>query len=93
MRAARAQASLRTCPVSPEPTLLPDAKSSDMRGSRNFRQEGPGLSGKKALFLSSAYLRKSNGQFQRNLSFLKVPEGSNIFQGGGSNFFQGGVQL
>ena len=37
-------------------------------------------------------LQKSNGQFLRNLSLFKVPEGSNIFQGGGggSNFFQGG---
>ena len=36
-------------------------------------------------------LQKSNGQFQRNLSFFKVPEQrvSNIFQGGGSKFFQG----
>ena len=36
----------------------------------------------------------SNGQFQRNLSFFKVPEGVQHFPGG-SNFFQGrgGVQL
>ena len=35
-------------------------------------------------------LRKSNGRFIQNISFFKVPEGSNIFQGGGgSNFFQG----
>ena len=40
-------------------------------------------------------LQKSNGQFQRNLSFFKVPEGVQHFPGG-SNFFQGGgggVQL
>ena len=64
-----------------------------MRGSRNFRQGGPGQSAKKALttffFSPQLILQKSNGQFQRNLSFFKVPEGSNIFQGG-SNFFQGG---
>ena len=37
----------------------------------------------------------SNGQFQRNPSFFKVPEGVQHFPGGGgSNFFQGGgVQL
>ena len=66
-----------------------------MRGSRNFRQGGgPGQSDKKALTTRFFYspqliLLKSNGQFQRNLSFFKVPEGSNIFQGG-SNVFQGG---
>ena len=32
---------------------------------------------------------KSNGLFQRNLSFFKVPEGVQHFPGG-SNFFQGG---
>ena len=36
-------------------------------------------------------LQKSNGQFQRNLSFFKVLEGVQHFPGGGgSNFFQGG---
>ena len=35
-------------------------------------------------------LKKSGGQFQRNLSFFKVPEGVQHFPGGGSNFFQGG---
>ena len=66
-----------------------------MRGSRNFRQGGPGQSAKKSsdnlffFFSPQLILQKSNGQFQRNLSFFKVPEGSNIFQGG-SNFFQGG---
>ena len=39
-------------------------------------------------FSPQLVLQKSNGQFQRNLSFIKVQEGSNIFQGGG-----GGVQL
>ena len=48
-------------------------------------------------FSPQLILQKSNGQFQRNLSFFKVPEESNIFQGV-SNFFQwggggGGVQL
>ena len=28
-------------------------------------------------------LQKSNGQFQRNLSFFKVPEGVQLFPGGG----------
>ena len=40
-------------------------------------------------FSPQLILQKSNGQFQRNLSFLKVPEGVQHFQGGGSNFFQG----
>ena len=73
-----------------------------MRGSRNFRQGGPGQSDKKAkssdnvfflfFFGPQLILQKLNGQFQRNLSFFKVPEGvqhfpgrSNFFQGGGSN--------
>ena len=77
-----------------------------MRGSRNFRRGGgggPGQSDKKKnswrffvfFIVLSLFLQKSKGQLQRNLSFFKVSEGSNIFQGG-SNFFQGGgggVQL
>ena len=67
-----------------------------MRGSRNFRQGGPGQSDKKSsdifFFSPQLILQKSNGQFQRNLSFFKVPEGVQHFPGGGggSNFFQGG---
>ena len=53
-----------------------------MRGSRNFHRgggggrgaEGPGQSDKKALTTIFLVLR-SNGQFQRNLSFFKAPEG------------------
>ena len=67
-----------------------------MRGSRNFRQGGPGQSDKKSsnkvCFSPQLILQKSNGQFQRDLSFFKVPEGVQhfpVFQGG-SNFFQGG---
>ena len=70
-----------------------------MRGSRNFRQgEGdPGCSDKKKKALTTLFfffspqliLQKSNGQFQRNLSFFKVPEGVQHFPGGGSTFFQG----
>ena len=59
-----------------------------MRGSRNFRQGGGGGGGGPGQLI----LQKSNGQFQRNLSFFKVPEGIQHFPGG-SNFFQGGVQL
>ena len=63
-----------------------------IRGSRNFRQGGPGQSDKKSsdvffFFGPQLILQKSNGQFQRNLSFFKVPEGVQHFQGGG------GVQL
>ena len=66
---------------------------------------GPGQSDKKSsdnvfflfffFFSPQLILQKSNGQFQRNLSFLKVQERVQHFPGGGgSNFFQGGgVQL
>ena len=76
-----------------------------MRGSRNFRQGGPGQTYKKALMFFFAFffspqliLQKSNGQFQRNLSFFKVPEGVQHFPGGGggptfSRGGGGGVQL
>ena len=66
-----------------------------MCGSRNFRQGGVQVRlTKKALtffffFGPQLILQKSNGQFQRNLSFFKVPEGVQHFPGG-SNFFQGG---
>ena len=43
------------------------------------------------------FLLKSNGQFQRNLSFFKVPEGGPTFSrvggGGGGQTFSRGVQL
>ena len=69
-----------------------------MRRSRNFSQGkgGPGQSDKKALttffFSPQLILQKSNGQFQRNLTFFKVPEGVQHFPwgGGGSNFFPRG---
>ena len=70
-----------------------------MRGSRNFCQLGPSQSDKKALatffFSPQLILQKSNGQFQRNLSFFKVPEGVQHFPGGGGPTFSrgGGVQL
>ena len=60
-----------------------------------FARGGPGQPYKKALttffffFSPQLILQKSNGQFQRNLSFFKVPEGVQHFPGG-SNFFQGG---
>ena len=40
-------------------------------------------------YFSQLILQKSNGQFQRNLLFFKVPEGVQHFPGG-SNFFQVG---
>ena len=75
-----------------------------MRGSRNFRQGGGGgvqLSlTKKALttffffffffFSPQLILQKSNGQFQRNLSFFKVPEEVRHFPGGGGPTFSRG---
>ena len=67
-----------------------------MRGSRNFRQGGGGGQGqsdKKSsdnrFFSPQLILLKSNGLFRRKLSFFKVPEGSNILQGGPS-FSRGG---
>ena len=38
-------------------------------------------------------LQKSNGQFQRNLSFFKVLKGVQHFPGGGGPTFSRGVQL
>ena len=75
-----------------------------MRGSRNFRKGGggPGQSDKISsgnvffffffFFFCSheLILQKSNGQFQRKLSFFKVPEGVQLFSVGGGG---GGVQL
>ena len=77
-----------------------------MRKSRNFRQIS--LTKKAPTFfffffvfspqLIKAILQKSNGQFQRNLPFFKVPEGVQhfprgvqLFPGGGGG--GGGVQL
>ena len=61
-----------------------------MRGCRNFRQGGVQVSLTKKtltfffLFFFSPQLisQKSNGQFQRNLSYFKVPEGVQHFPGG-----------
>ena len=62
---------------------------------------GPGQSDKKSsdivffccfFFSPQLILRKSNGQYQRNLSFFKVPEGFQHFPGG-VQLFPGGVQL
>ena len=65
-----------------------------MRGSRNFGQGGPGQTDKKSsdnvFFSPQLILQKSNCQFQRNLSFLKVPEGVQHFQGGGGPTFSRG---
>ena len=41
-------------------------------------------------FSPQLILQKSNGQFQRNLSFFKVPEGVQNFPGGGPTFSRGG---
>ena len=62
-----------------------------MCGSRNFRQADKKSSNVFFCFFFSPQLilQKSNGQFQRNLSLFKVPDGVQHFPGG-SNFFQGG---
>ena len=49
-----------------------------MRGSRIF------------FFRPQLIFQKSNGQFQRNLSFFKVPEGVQHFPGGGGPTFSRG---
>ena len=41
-------------------------------------------------FSHQLILQKSNGQFQRNLSFFKVPKGVQHFPGGGVQLFPGG---
>ena len=45
------------------------------------------------LFSPQLILQKSNGQFQRNLSFFKVPEGVQHFPGGGPTFSRGGAPI
>ena len=61
---------------------------------------GPGKTDKKALttlffIRPQLILHKSNGEFQRKLSFSRFQRGSNIFQGGPtfSRGGGGGVQL
>ena len=59
-----------------------------------FVRGGPSQSDKKKLwqhffFSPQLILQKSNGQFQKNLSFFKVPEGVRTFSRGGGG---GGVQ-
>ena len=54
---------------------------------QEFSSGGPGQAEKSSdnvfvFFSPQPILQKLNGQFHRNLSFFKVPEGSNIFQGG-----------
>ena len=71
-----------------------DQLSAAIRGSRNFRQMGGG--GSTSIWQRSFFvfdfcfflsprliLQKSNGYFQREISFFKVPEGVQIFPGGG----------
>ena len=53
-----------------------------MRGSRNFHQGGGGGEGPGQFddfFSPQLILQKSNGQFQRNLSFFKAPDGVQFF--------------
>ena len=56
---------------------------------------GPGQSDKKSswrffFFSPQLILQESNGQFQRILSFFKVPEGVQHIQGGGGPTFSRG---
>ena len=65
-----------------------------LRGSRNFRQGGPGQSDKKALttfFLSpQLFFRSQKDNFKENYHFQGSRGGPTFSRGGGSNFFQGG---
>ena len=74
-----------------------------MRGSRNFRQGGPGQSDKKStdnvffffffFLVLSLFFRSQMVNFKRKLSFSRFQRGSNIFQGvggGGPTFSRGG---
>ena len=60
-----------------------------MRGSRNFREGGPGQSDKKSSD-NVVFFLKSNGQFQINLSFFKASERVQHFARGGVQLFPGG---
>ena len=69
-----------------------------MRGSRNFHPGGGGgsrsvrqKSSDNDFFSPQLILQKSNGQFQRNLSFFKAPDGVQFIPGGPT--FSRGVQL
>ena len=57
-----------------------------MRESRNFHRGGGGGGGPgqsdNDFFSPQLILLKSNGQFQRNLSFFKAPDGVQFFPGG-----------
>ena len=59
-----------------------------MRGSRNYHQEGGRVqvsltkSSDNEFFSPQLILQKSNGQFQRNLSFFKALDGVQFFPGG-----------
>ena len=49
-----------------------------------------GPSGPLVFFSPQPILQKSNGRFQRNLSFFEVPEGVQHFPGGGPTFSRRG---
>ena len=63
----------------------------------SVRGGSPGQSDNVFLFVffsPQLILQKSNGQFQKDLLFFKVPEGVQPFpRGGGPTFSRGGVQL
>ena len=68
-----------------------------MRGSRNFRQGGPGQSDKKSsdvfgFFWSSAYFTEVKWSISIKFIIFKVPEGVQHFPGGGGGptFSRGG---
>ena len=72
-----------------------------MRGSRNFRQGGPGQSDKKSsdnvfffffffLLVLSLFYRSQMVNFKEIHHFSRFQRGSNIFQGGGGPTFSRG---
>ena len=68
-----------------------------MRGSRNFRQGGPGQSDKQSFdnvfgffLVLSLFFRSQMVNFKEIYHFSRFQRGSNIFQGGGGPTFSVG---
>ena len=84
---------------------MSDSSKSDLIGSRNFRQGGPGQSDKKSsdkvvvflffcfflcvFFVLSLFYRSQMVNFKEIYDFSRFLRGSNIFQGEGPTFSRG----
>ena len=71
-----------------------DKSSLLMRGSRNFRQGGPGQSDKKSsdnvfFLILSLFYRSRMVNFKEIYHFSRFQRGAYIFQGGGVQLFPG----